>query len=269
MKVYSNGDLVQREDLKEIFEPGYLFGWGVFEPIRVYGDNISFLDEHIKRLNDGLGLLGLEKASVDFEEEIWKVINANDVEDAYLRLTAYKKRQSTGLLIYADSFGYYTDEVYEKGFTCVVSPHRRNPEDLSSKVKSLSYLQNRVSWLEAQKRKKSEALMLNLNNKVCGGSRSNLFIINDNQLITPPLKSGAFSGITREKVLELAKDLNIEIVERAIENSEINLSSEAFITSALMEVMPLVEFEDKPIGNGKPGSLTNQLLSEYRTLTRK
>jgi len=201
MKVYCNGELVAKESLGEIFEPGYLFGWGVFEPIRVYGDNIAFLDEHIKRLNDGLGLLGVDEVDIDFEDEINKVINANNVEDAYLRLTAYKKRQGTGLLIYADKFGYYSDEVYVKGFTAVISPHKRNPDDLSSKVKSMSYLQNRVSWLEAQKRKKSEALILNLNNKVCGGSRSNFFIIRDNQLITPPIESGAFDGITRNKII--------------------------------------------------------------------
>jgi branched-chain amino acid aminotransferase len=266
MKIYCNGDIVEKDSVSEMFEPGFLFGWGVFEPIRVYGTNITFLDEHTQRLNQALDLLAIERLELDFEKAIKELIAQNNIENAYVRLTAYKKRKGTGLLIYADTFGYYPQEIYDRGFNAVISPHPRSPDNICSKVKSLSYLQNRLSWLWAQRCKKSEAVVLNSFGNVAGGSRSNLFLVKNDELITPPLSSGAFDGITRGVVKKIASDLKITLKEENIKATDICRADEAFITSALMEVMPLVEFEDEPICGAKPGHFTLKLLSEYRKL---
>lgn len=263
MKVYCNGDLIEKQRLGEIFEPGFLFGWGVFEPLRVYGQSIPFLGEHVQRLNGALSMLGLDAVTIGWEKTIKDVIAENNVKDAYVRITAYKKRKGTGLLIYADSFTYYEDAIYEKGFTALISPYKRNSAELASKVKGLSYLQNRLSWFEAQKKQKDEALVLDEQGYIVGGSRSNLFVVKDSCLISP---QGAFSGITRKAVLAIAKEKGIVVKEAPLRVEDLTYCSEAFITSALMEIMPLVECEGKKIGNGSPGELTRAVHSEYRKL---
>lgn len=265
MKVYSNGDLVDKESIGEIFEPGFLFGWGTFEPLRAYKGKISFLAEHIERLNRSLELLSIERVDLDWEKTIKDLLLENKLlEDAYIRITAYKKRKGTGLLIYTDKFSYYSADTYSKGFSAIVSQYKKCSKNINSKVKSLSYLQNRISWLEAQKVKKDEALVLNPKDFLAGGSRSNLFLVKDKEISTPSIEDGAFDGITRRVVIEMIKQAGLSFKEKELKLEDVLAANEAFITSSLMEVMPLVGVEEKPIGSGKPGEISLKLLSEYR-----
>ena len=268
MKIYCNKELKEKDTLEEVFEPGFLFGWGVFETMRAYQGNIAFLDDHAKRLNRGLDLLGIEKVDLNWDETIKNLFKENGLEDAYIRITAYKKRKETGVLIYTDVFGYYTKETYEKGFTAITSSHKRNQDDVCSKVKSISYLNNRLSWFEAQKKKKSEALVLNYQGNVVGGSRSNMFLINNGTAFTPSVKSGAFDGITRKKTIEILDKLGIEVKEKDITTDDILSCEEAFLTSSLLEIMPLVEVDDKKIKDGLPGKITKQIHAQYKELIR-
>ena len=266
MKIYCNGEVKEKDTLEEIFEPGFLFGWGVFETMRAYQSRVAFLNEHIKRLNDGLDLLGIEKVNLNWDETIRNLLRENKLEDAYVRITAHKKRKGTGILIYTDVFGYYPPEVYKKGFTALISPHKRNQEDICAKVKSISYLNNRLSWFEAQKKKKSEALVLNYQGNVVGGARSNIFLINNGVAFTPSVKSGAFEGVTRQKVIEILGKLGIEVKEKNITLSDMLSCEEVFLTSSLLEIMPLVEVDDKKIKDGVPGKTTKQIHSQYKEL---
>lgn len=264
MKIYCNGELIAKEEIKEVFEPGFLFGWGVFEPLRAYKGNIPFLSEHLNRLNRSLDLLNIDKIDLEWEKIIKDLFKKNNLEDAYLRITVYKKRNGAGCLIYADKFGYYNQETYEKGFRAIVSAQKRSVDSISSKVKSISYLDNRISWLGAQQANNDEALVLNSDGFLAGGSRSNLFLVKDKIVFTPSLKDGAFDGITKEVVKGIAKRLDLSIEEKRLKIEDLFNSDEAFITSALMEVMPLIECEDRKIGKGIPGELTLKILSEYR-----
>ena len=266
MKIFCNQGLCDKEKISEIFEPGFLFGWGVFEVLRTYKENIPFLDLHIQRLNNSLNLIGIDTVSLDWEKEIRSLLSENNLDDAYVRITVYKKRKETGVLIYADKFGYYPSPVYEKGFTSIISPYKRNTNEISSKVKSLSYLNNRLSWFYAQRKAKSEALVLNEYDFLIGGARSNLFLVKNDEVVTPSGLSGAFSGITKQIIFRILKDLDIKIREEKIVPSALGECQEAFISSALMEVMPLIEYEGRPIGGGKPGKITLEILSKYREL---
>lgn len=264
MKIYYNGDIVDKSQVAETFEPGFLFGWGLFEPFRAYRRNIPFLKDHITRLNQGLDLVGIEKVEKDWETEIKILLKENELEDAYIRITVYKKRKGVGVLLYVDKFGYYGSKVYEKGFSATVSPHIRCGKDLFSKLKSISYLRNRISWLEAQAKGKEEALVVNPKCFLAGGSRSNLFLVKDKEVFTPRLEDGAFDGITRRAVIDIVKESGLILKEKEFRVEDIYSFEEAFITSSLMEVMPLVEVEDKKIGKGVPGEVTLKILSEYR-----
>ncbi len=266
MKIYLNGQTQEKESLQEILEPGFLFGWGVFEVLCAYGFKPAFLDLHTQRLNKSLSILGIEPPKIDWHKEIEGLLSENNLVDAYIRITAYKKRKGTGLIIYVDRFAYYGADTYKQGFKAIISPHRRDEKDQLSKLKSLSYLQNRISWLGAQKNKKDEALVLNTKGFIAGGARSNLFLIKQGKVFTPSLESGAFEGITREVIIRIAKEQGLKIEETDIGRDIIFECSEAFITSSLLEVMPLVECDGSPIGKGKPGEITLKLLSEYRKL---
>jgi len=263
MKLYINGQIKENQT-PEIFEPGFLFGWGVFEPLRIYKGKIPFLENHTKRLNQSLELLGIEKISLDWESILKNLLKENNLEDAYARIAAYKKRKGTGVIIYVANFTYYTPETYNKGFKAIISTHKRDELDIASKVKSFSYLNNRLAWLEAQKQGADEALILNKQGFLVGGARSNLFLVSDKKILTPSLESGAFCGITRNIVIEIAKDSNISLEERGLTPDDAYNASEAFMTSSLMEVMPLIQLDENKIFEGSPGAITLKLLSEYR-----
>ncbi|MDD3296879.1 MAG: aminotransferase class IV [Candidatus Omnitrophica bacterium] len=266
MKVYCNGDIINKDQIKEIFEPGFLFGWGVYEPFRVYNRSISFLTEHIERLNSSLEKIGIEKVTLDWSKAIKDLLVENNLTDAYVRITAYKKRKGTGILIYADNFGYYKPETYNKGFSSVISPYKRNPQEVTSQIKSLSYLSNRLSWFSAQKVKKDEALVLNIEGGLAGGARSSIFLVKGNEIITPPSSCGGFSSVTAKAVRKIAQYLGLTFKEEKVKIKDIYSCDEAFLTSALLEIMPLVECEQRPIGSGEPGSVTGKILEEYRKL---
>ncbi|UCG34782.1 MAG: aminotransferase class IV [Candidatus Omnitrophota bacterium] len=268
MKVYCNGKLEDKQNLEEVFEPGFLFGWGAFEAMRAYSGNIPFLDLHIERLNNGLALLGIDKVDLKWEDTIKGLLTENNLVDAYIRITAYKKRKETGVIIYVDKFGYYPPESYNKGFSALISPYKRNQHSVSCKVKSLSYLENRLSWFVAQKKNKSEALLLNQRGELVGGARSNLFLLREADAFTPSLEAGAFEGITRREVMAILNDLNIEVKEKKLTPDDIFNCEEVFLTSSLLEIMPLVELEDKTIAKGVPGELTKKIHSRYKELTR-
>jgi branched-chain amino acid aminotransferase len=267
MKIFANGNIIDKENLEEIFEPGFLFGWGVFETFRAYCGKIPFLKEHIGRLNDGLNILGIEEVKIDFKPKVEELLKVNNLEDAYIRITAYKKRESTGVIIYVDKFGYYPQSAYEKGFSAIISPYKRNSQNHFAQIKSLSYLENRMSWYEAQKQNKDEALILNEKEQLIGGSRSNLFIVKGAEVITPALADGAFYGITKKAIINELKNLRIKILEKEITPEDLISCEEAFLTSALLEVMPLVECGNKVIGEGKSGKLTRRLLEQYKSIT--
>jgi len=264
MKIFCNSKLIEKETIEEVFEPGFLFGWGVYETLRAYKKKIPFLSLHIDRLNRSLELLEIDKADLDFTEKIKQLLEENKLEDAYIRITAYKKRDSTGILIYTDKFGYYQKEAYEKGFSVAVSPYRRDTKSPFSQIKSLSYIENRMSWFKAQKAGKDEALLLNQEDYLIGGARSNLFLVKGKEIITPSIKSGAFTGITRQLLINELMDLHIRIKEKELTLEDLYDSNEAFLTSSLLEVMPLVECGSKKIADGKPGSITAKVLSQYR-----
>jgi branched-subunit amino acid aminotransferase/4-amino-4-deoxychorismate lyase len=176
---------------------------------------------------------------------------------------------STGVIIYTDKFGYYPTETYEKGFNAIISPYKRNSQNPFYQIKSLSYLENRLSWYEAQKQNKDEALVLNEKENLVGGSRSNLFIVKNEEVLTPPLASGAFYGITRKAVIRALKISRIKVKEKDIAPEDLYSCEEAFLTSALLEIMPLVECEGKKIARGKPGEISLKVISVYKNMCKQ
>lgn len=264
MKIYFNGRFTEKDTVNAIFEPGFLFGWGAFEALRTYSKKIPFLPEHVQRLNNSLDLLGINKIDVDFRKIIEEALIKNNLDNAYVRITVYKKRSGVGIIVYTARSGYYPESIYKKGFSAVVSQNRIDTASLSFKIKSLSYLEKRLCWHKAQEAKKDESLILNLDGVLTGGSRSNLFLIKNNQAFVPSSECGVFDGITKKIVNRILKDIDIEIIEKKLTLDDLCMADEVFLTSALLEVMPLVEVQGRKISIGKPGEITLKTLLLYR-----
>ncbi|MBM3149864.1 MAG: hypothetical protein FJZ88_07570, partial [Chloroflexi bacterium] len=160
-------------------------------------------------------------------------------------------------------------QVYQNGYKAVISSHRRNSQSPLSQIKSTCCLENVLAIQEAKASGFDEALILNEKGMLAEGSTCNIFMVKDRTLVTPTLQSGALPGITREAVLELARSLQIKAEEREVHPEELTQADEVFRTSSILEIMPITYLSEKPIGSGKPGPITQKIMSTYKELVQK
>ncbi len=285
--IYLNGRLLERSQATlSPFDHGFLYGYGVFETMRSYGGHIFRLDRHLARLRRSLASLGLPDdiiAAPDpaaggqaLETACLKVIEANGIKDARIRLTVtagegdMTPNPGTCLeptvLVTARNLVPFPEDRYAEGYTATLSSIRRNSRSPLSRLKSTCYLENVLARSEAHALGCDEAVLLNEADYVAEGSTANIFLVRDGQLITPSVESGILPGITREAVIEIARAHNINTAERQVELTQLVESDEAFVTNSILQLMPLVRFQGRPIGSGKPGRVTETLLAAYSKL---
>jgi branched-chain amino acid aminotransferase len=135
---------------------------------------------------------------------------------------------------------------------------------LDPRIKSSNLLTNVLALREAQRQKAYEALMLNPDGDVAEGSMSNVFLVAKGRIRTPPLSAGILEGITRELVIEVARERGFAVEERAFKPQELLDADEVFITASARQIVPIVQVNDTRIGNGKPGPVTTALIAAYR-----
>jgi branched-chain amino acid aminotransferase len=280
--IYLNGDLIPRSQAKlSPFDHGFLYGYGLFETMRAYGGSIFRLDRHLIRLHHAAETLSIaaKLATFDLEKACYDVLKANNLAEARLRLTISAgegditpnpdTRSGITVFIVARKLVPLLPESYERGYKTVLSSWRRNGQSPLSRLKSTCYLENILARQEAMSAGADEALLLNERGFVTEGSSTNIFIAVGEMLVTPSTESGVLPGITREAVLELAQSMGIMVVVKQIELGELLRADEAFLTNSVLEIMPLTRLDDKPIGSGKPGPLTQRLMSSYKELVAK
>jgi len=277
--VYLNGSLIPRSQAKiSALDYGFLYGYGLFETMRAYGGRVFRLDNHLRRLARSAEVLGLPIGTLDLKKAVMDTIQANQLGDARIRIAisigegGMVPDPSTcnrpTVLILAGHYQPYPEEVYQKGFRAIVSSIHRNSGSPLSRLKSANYLESLLARQEARAAGVNEALCLNEKGVLAEASMSNIFLVTNGILRTPGHESGILPGITRETILELAPPLGINTLECDIRLDELSHAEEAFLTNSLIEVMPLTEIEGKPVGSGRPGSVTEKLLTAYRELVR-
>jgi len=277
--IYLNGRLTPRSRARlSPFDHGFLYGYGLFETMRAYRGDIFRLDRHLLRLHRSAEALGLASglAAFDLEAACRETLGANRLKEARLRLTVSAGEgdiipdpascSAPTILITARSFTPPSAQEYERGFKAVLSSLRRDSQSPLSRLKSTSYLANVIARREARAAGGDEGVVLNEKGCLAEGSTTNIFLVSQGVLVTPSLESGILPGITREAVLEIARCLNIAAAEREVELAELTQAEEAFVTSSLLEIMPLTSFDGRAIGAGKPGRLTRKLMAAYRKL---
>jgi branched-chain amino acid aminotransferase len=282
MKVYLDGELVKKEDAKiSVFDHGLLYGDGIFEGIRAYNDRVFRLKEHLERLWASAKAIDLTipVTRKEMEKAIIKTLLANKLSDAYIRLIVTRGCGDLGLdpdkrialpsiIIITDNISLYPKELYEKGMEVVTVFTRKMTQDsLSTNIKSLNYLNNILAKMQATRNGVMEGVMLNSQGYVAGCTGDNIFIVKNDSLSTPPASEGALIGITREAIIEFAKNkLNIPVKQERISLYDVYTADECFLTGTVAEVMPIVSVDSRQIADAKPGVITVKLIKEFKSL---
>jgi branched-chain amino acid aminotransferase len=283
LKIWLDGKLVDPEDAKiSVFDHGLLYGDGVFEGIRVYNGRIFELDAHIKRLYESAKAIRLtipisQSELVGATEE---TVKANNITDGYIRLVVTRGVGTLGLnpfickngsiYIIADSIQLYPEELYEKGMRIISATTLRNhPLAIPPQAKTMNYLNNILAKIEALDNDVPEAIMYNHEGYVAEASGDNVLIVKDGVIYTPPAEAGALPGITRSIVIKLAKEENLQVIEKNLTRFDLYVCDEFFLTGTAAEVIGIVEVDGRTIGDGKPGPITNLLRKKFFEYTRK
>jgi len=280
MIIYLDGAYLPKEEAKvSVFDHGLLYGDGVFEGIRAYNGRVFRLDEHLDRLYDSAKTIDLAVpiAKAEMADAIREVLRRNDLRDAYIRPIVTRGVGDLGLdprkcprpsvIIIAVEWGAMYGDLYEKGLTGVTVSIRRTPaEALPPNVKSLNYLNNILAKIEANCKGGDEAIFFDTNGYLSEGSGDNIFVVKNGEIITPPTLNN-LRGITRLVALECAQDLGITVVERNMGYFDLYTADEVFVTGTAAEVGPIVTIDGRTIGSGRPGPITRQLMSAFKTAT--
>jgi branched-chain amino acid aminotransferase group I len=280
--VYLNGSLLPFVEAKiSVSDHGFLYGYGLFQTMRAYHGKLFLLDRHLKRLYEAAEVIGMRPKldGIDLEQACIETLAANKHKEARVRLTV---TNGEGLAIpWTDRGGApnvvvtvvpYTPlprETYTHGFRVGIASVRRMKQSVVSSMKSINYLLNVIARMEATAKGLDETILLNDDGYIAEGGGSNIFFVRESKLVTPSLDSGIIPGVTREVVIELAAALGIAATEGTVGLGVINKADEAFMTNAIIEVMPVVSVQDESgsvitIGGGKPGKVTQRLMAAYR-----
>lgn len=285
--IWLDGELVPWEEAKvHVLSHALHYGSGVFEGIRAYatdnGPAVFRLREHMDRLVRGCKAYGiaLEHTSDDLSEIALEVMRANDLPAAYIRPLVFLGLGSIGLnpagakvhvMVAAWEWGAYLGEDgIANGIRGRFSSWRRI--DQASLIPSAkgtgAYLNSILAKSEAVASGYDEAIMLNREGFISEGSGENVFVVNDGTVHTPPIADGCLEGITRDSVIHLLRDADIEVKERSLTRASLYYADEVFLCGTAAEVTPLREIDDRPIGDGKPGPVTRMVQEAFADLVR-
>ena len=280
--VYIDGEYYPKSQAKiSVYDHGLLYGDGVFEGIRAYNGVVFKLKEHIDRLYRSAHTIMLQIPIP--KEEMVKIVletlRKNKLKDAYIRLVVTRgvgdlgldprKCQKPTIIVITDTIRLLKTEAKESGITAMISWVKRDPVDATThEIKSLNYLNSILAKIEANINGVDEAICLDKNGFICEGVAENIFIVKGGKIFTPPSYTGALPGITAEAVMNLARKLGYEVVEKNITPYELFNADEVFFTGTAAEIVPVKEVNKRVIGNGKPGPVTRRLMEEFAKMVQ-
>jgi branched-chain amino acid aminotransferase len=281
-KIWINGKLFDRSEARvSVYDHGFLYGDGVFEGIRIYNRKVFKLREHIDRLYESARHTHLEipMSREQMCEATVSTVQANQKVDGYIRLIVTRGEGNLGLdprkcgnpqvIIIVDDISLYPREMYDNGLEIVTAATIRNHSNaLNPRIKSLNYLNNILAKIEAIRAGCQEAIMLNAQGEVAECTGDNIFVVKHRILSTPPIHAGILEGITRNTVMELAREAGIEVREATLTRHDVYAADEVFLTGTAAEVIPVVKVDDRAIGSGKPGPITRQLRERFNQYAR-
>ena len=280
--IYVNGDYVRKsEAVISVYDSGFQHGDGVYEDIRTYGRKVYRLEEHLKRLYESCYTLGIDvgKTKEELTEIVKELIRRNidaGFHDLHMRLQVTRGfKVQTGmhptLNISTSSIVICVDQkppIFNKeGITLVTTWLKRySPSYMDPKIHCCNQLNQIMAACEAIRQGADEAIMLDQNGFVAETNSTNLQMIKDGVLVLPTIDS-QLPGITRKTMIQIAKQLGMEVEERNVTVSEYYNADEVFICGTVGEVVPVKMIDGKKIGKQVPGPITEKFAEEYRKLT--
>ena len=285
-KILHNGKLINWDDATiHVMSHVVHYGSSVFEGIRCYelpsGPAIFRANEHMQRLLDSAKVYRID---VDFTREqlvkgMLDVVGHNATWPCYVRpivLRGYGEagvnpfNSPTEVYIMNYPWGKYLGGEADGCDVCVSSWTRLAPNTLPAMSKSgANYMNSQLIKMEAIVNGYAEGIALDVNGFVSEGSGENVFIVHRGKLITAPLGNSVLPGITRDSVMQIARDLSIPIVEQMIPREMLYIADEVFFTGTAAEIIPVVKADGRPIGTGKPGPITARMVARFREMTRE
>jgi branched-chain amino acid aminotransferase len=280
LKIYIDGEFYDKKDAKiSVFDHGLLYGDGVFEGIRMYNGKIFKCREHIDRLFESARAIRI-RMPMSKEEVIAameETLKVNNLNDAYIRLVVTRGVGDLGLdpklcekpsiIIITDKIALYPAEIYERGLELVTAATPRNHQEaLSPRIKSLNYLNNIMAKMEGHQADVREVIMLNLDGYVCECSADNIFMVKNGVLATPPPSAGILKGITRDTIMDIARESGTEVREENITRFDLYVADEVFLCGTAAELIAAVKIDGRVVGDGKPGPVFRELLGKFREL---
>ena len=284
--IWYDGELKPwRECTTHVLTYSLHYGVGCFEGVRAYktpqGTAIFRLQDHTKRLYNSAKILGMKMPFTQdqLNEAQLEVLRANKLESAYLRPMVFFGAEGMGLradnlkthvIVAAWTWGAYLGaENMERGIrvkTSSFSRHHVNSAMCRAKANG-QYINSMMALNEVLRDGYDEAIMLDTNGFVAEGSAENIFLVQNGALHTPDL-TACLDGVTRRTVMQLARDAGLQVIERRITRDEVYVADEAFFTGTAAEVTPIREVDNRPIGAGKRGPLTEMLQKTYLSLVK-
>ena len=285
-KIWIDGEFVDWNDAKvHVLAHALNYGTGVFEGIRVYetpkGLAVFRLKEHVKRLLDGCKVMGfdLPYTAEEVRKAIKDTVRINGKVD-YVKPCAFLCGEAVGLnpinvplkftitAVYLGS--YLGKDAQEKGATLITSSWFR-PWNLAApsgaKVNGI-YVTSCLAKMEAKKRGADEAVMLNAQGNIAECSGENIFIFKRGKIYTPKTADSILEGITRNSIMEIARDMGYDVVETEISRIDMYTADEVFMTGTAAEVTSATKIDDRLVGDGKPGKVGKELAARYADIVR-
>ncbi|HMA43226.1 MAG TPA: branched-chain-amino-acid transaminase [Gemmatimonadales bacterium] len=278
--IWIDGKYYDRDTAKvSVFDHGLLYGDGVFEGIRAYAGRIFRLDAHLDRLyGSAKGIcLDIPLPRPEMATMVSAAFAQSGMRDAYLRLLVTRGVGDLGLdprkctkptvICIVDTIRLWPQDRYEQGLTCLTAAtpisHREN---LSPRIKSLNYLAHILAKIEGIAANVDEVVMLDASGYVTEASGMNLFAVANHTLRTPPPWSGILRGVTRDAVMDLARDAGYGVEETPLNRYDLYTADEVFLTGTAAEVVGITRLDGRTIGAGTSGPVTKDLALRFHAL---
>ncbi len=271
MKIIVNNNIIDRDAFSvDIEDRGYQFGDGIYEVVRIYNSKFFTLDEHLNRLKRSADELKMELPVTikNVAENARRLIEIENIDDGiiYIQVTrgtaprvhAFPQNPNPTLIAYATPFSRPIKAQKDGVATILIDDIRW----LRCDIKSINLLGNVLAKEAAREAGAFEAIQ-HRGHIVTEGSSTNIWMIKEGELYTHPVSNLILNGITRQVVLDIAKELGIKVIEEEYTVSDLLNADEVFLTSTTSEVMPIITIDQKKIGAGSPGQITQQLQAAF------
>lgn len=272
-KVFLNDKLIDADKACiSVSDSGFLYGAGLFETMRGHNGIVFGLADHLDRLFFSARSLSINNPydKKYITNAVYEVLRANKLSDARLRITftngpmvETEENRKPTLLITATKFRPYPPEYYKSGVMVILCPFRQNPDDPTCGHKTTSYYSRMIALNMAHQKRAAEALWFTTDNRLAEGCVSNVFLVKDSGLFTPPIETPLLAGVARKTVCQLAMGNSITLIERDLTIDDVLGADEIFLTNVIMQVMPITKVEKHTVGDGKVGPTAKKLQRSF------